>query len=260
MISVKNISHQIGQKTILSDISFDINPGEFLVIIGPNGAGKTTLLKSLCKDFKPQQGSINFLGRDLEGYRTKELARIRSVLTQSNEISINYKVEELVGMGRYPHYENRPQARDLSIIRTVMEELGIMHLKDRDYYSLSGGEKQRVQLARVLVQIHDQDTSVLFLDEPINGLDLLYQQLILEEARKYARKGRYVISILHDLNLASQYADKVLVLKEGKMVSYGRRADTITEKTITETYNTRVKLVYDPQIDYPLIVPLTSLN
>lgn len=260
MIRVKNISHRIGEKTILSDISFEVNPGEFLVIIGPNGAGKTTLLRSLCKDFKPQQGSIHFLGRDLDTYRTGELARIRSVLTQSNDIAINFTVEELVGMGRYPHYDNRPRPRDLSIIRTVMEELEIMHLKDRDYYSLSGGEKQRVQLARVLVQIHDQETSVLFLDEPINGLDLLYQQLILEEARKYARKGRYVISILHDLNLASQYADKVLVLKEGKMVSYGKRADTLTEATITETYNTRVKLIHDPQIDYPLVVPMTSLN
>lgn len=114
--------------------------------------------------------------------------RIRSVLTQSNDISVNYTVEDLVGMGRYPHYENRPQEKDLSIIRTVMDELGILHLKDRYYYSLSGGEKQRVQLARVLVQIHDQETSVLFLDEPINGLDLLYQQLILEEAQEVCQK------------------------------------------------------------------------
>lgn len=260
MISVRNISHKVGEKTILDNISFDIQPGEFLVIIGPNGAGKTTLLKSLCKDFNLQTGDIEFLGRNLQDYRNDELAKIRSVLTQSNELSINYTVEELIEMGRYPHYDHNPGPKDLEIIDEIINELGIVHLKKRQYFSLSGGEKQIVQLARVLVQIHDQHTAILFLDEPINGLDLLHQQMILDEARKLAKKGRYVISILHDLNLASQYADKVLILKQGKLVTFGTRAQTITEKNITETYNTRVKLVHDPEIDYPLVVPLTNIN
>lgn len=260
MISVRNISHKVGEKTILDNISFDIQPGEFLVIIGPNGAGKTTLLKSLCKDFNLQTGNIEFLGRNLQDYRNDELAKIRSVLTQSNELSINYTVEELIEMGRYPHYDHNPGPKDLEIIDEIINELGIAHLKKRQYFSLSGGEKQIVQLARVLVQIQDQHTAILFLDEPINGLDLLHQQMILDEARKLAKKGRYVISILHDLNLASQYADKVLILKQGKLVTFGTRAQTITEKNITETYNTRVKLVHDPEIDYPLVVPLTNIN
>lgn len=260
MISIKNISYKIGQKTILDNISFDVHPGEFLVIIGPNGAGKSTLLKSLCKDFALQTGCVEFLGRNLQDYRNEELAKIRSVLTQSNEVSINYTVEELVSMGRYPHYEHRPSQKDLSIIQNIMNELGISHLKKRYYFSLSGGEKQIVQLARVLVQIHDQQTAALFLDEPINGLDLLHQQLILDEAKKLATKGRYVISILHDLNLASQYADKVLILKQGKIVTFGTRAQAITEETITATYNTRVKLINDPEIAYPLVVPLTNTN
>lgn len=260
MISIKNISYKIGQKTILDDISFDVHPGEFLVIIGPNGAGKSTLLKSLCKDFTLQTGRVEFLGKNLQDYRNEELAKIRSVLTQSNELSINYTVEELVGMGRYPHYEHRPSPKDLSIIQHIINELGISHLKNRYYFSLSGGERQIVQLARVLVQIHDQQTAALFLDEPINGLDLLHQQLILDEAKKLAAKGRYVISILHDLNLASQYADKVLILKQGKIVTFGTRAQAITEETITATYNTRVKLINDPEIDYPLVVPLTNTN
>lgn len=258
MIKVEEISHRIGNKQLLKNINFEVKNGEFLTIIGPNGAGKSTLMKCLCKDFKPSTGKITFFGKELNSFKSQDLAKIRSVLTQSNHVSINYKVNELISMGRYPHYENNMSEHDIAIVQQVMQDLGIEHFYDRQYYSLSGGEQQRVQLARVLAQIYDQENAVLFLDEPINGLDLLYQQAILSQARKLADRGHIIISILHDINFASRYADKVLILNKGEIVAFGKCTDTISEKNISETYQTPVKLIQLPDMDYPLIVPISN--
>lgn len=255
MIEVKNLSYQIGDKPILRHIDMQARPGELLAIIGPNGAGKSTLMKLLCGEVKSPQDSISLHGKTLSEYTTKELALMRAVLTQANEVSVDFSVQELVTMGRYPHFEVNPSITDLEIIEAVLEEMGIQHFKDRSYHSLSGGEKQRVQLARVLAQIYERKDAILFLDEPINGLDIQYQQIILEKAKKMSAKGWTVLCVLHDINFASRYADKILILKAGAVANFGTPTEIITAENMLKTYNIHTKVWQDPEIGYPFIVP-----
>ncbi|HWK58441.1 MAG TPA: heme ABC transporter ATP-binding protein [Parapedobacter sp.] len=260
MIAVKNIHYSAGQVKLLDDISFDVQPGELLAIIGANGAGKSTLLKLLCKEIRASAGTIYIREQPIDRYKIDHLAKFRAVLAQSNTLSISFKVHELVMMGRYPHFENNPTAIDLEIVRTVMEETGITSFADRDYNTLSGGEQQRVQLARVIAQIYDQPKGLLFLDEPTNGLDLLYQQQILVLARNLADRGYCVVSILHDINFASRYADNVLMLKKGKRIAFGRPKDVVTCENIHQAFNIRVRLLNDDEFKCPLVIPSMILS
>src|SRR3546814_692516 len=234
MITVNNIHFSMGQLKLLDDVSFDVQPGELLAIIGANGAGKSTLLRLLCREIGASAGEISIRERPINSYTLSDLAKFRAVLAQSNTLSISFNVHELVMMGRYPHFENNPSATDMEIVWAVMEETGIATFADRDYNTLSGGEQQRVQLARVIAQIYDQPQGLLFLDEPTNGLDLLYQQQILALARNLADRGYCVVSILHDINFASRYADKVLILKKGKRIAFGKPHDVINCDHIQE--------------------------
>lgn len=257
MIQTRNINYSIGRKSILTDISFTASPGELMAIIGPNGAGKTTLMKLLCGDLPLQKGHITLHGQNIQMYRSLEMARFRAVLAQSNPVSINFTVYEMVLMGRYPHFNGKPTAADIRIVNEVLEEMGMQDLIARSYYSLSGGEQQRVHLARVLAQIHNNAAGILLLDEPINGLDLQYQQIILSKARQLADTGYTVVCILHDINFASKYADNILILKKGACMALGHPAKIISEDNIFNTYNTRVRLIHDQSIGYPFIVPLS---
>lgn len=258
MIHVKNLSYNIGPKRLLHDISFQLHPGDFLGIIGPNGAGKSTLLKLLCKELAAKPGCIYYHQRDVAAYSYKELSKVRSVLAQTNTVSINLSVEQLITMGRYPYFKSTPSAHDLHIIERVIKMMGVKKLKDRTYYSLSGGEQQRVQLARVLAQIYDQPESILFLDEPTNGLDIQYQQIILETAKQLTEMKFSVICILHDINYASRYANKIMILKNGECVKYGTPSEVITEEIIRHTYATNVKILRDDTIPYPIVIPVTT--
>jgi len=255
MIGVNNIHYLVGQVKLLDDVSFDVRPGELLAIIGANGAGKSTLLRLLCREITASAGEITVRERPISGYKLSDLAKFRAVLTQNNTLSISFKVHELVMMGRYPHFENNPTAADAEIVRAVMEETGIAAFADRDYNTLSGGEQQRVQLARVIAQIYDQPQGLLFLDEPTNGLDLLYQQQILALARDLADRGYCVVSILHDINFASRYADKVLILKNGKRIAFGEPQEVVTCDNIHAAFNIRVRLINDEEFKCPLVVP-----
>ncbi len=260
MIEVKNIHYSVGSKKLIDDISFDVHPGELLAVIGANGAGKSTLLKLLCREIQVETGAIYIRQQPIHAYKLDGLAKFRSVLTQNNTISISFKVNELVMMGRYPHFDNSPTDNDKQIVRAVMEETGIVEFADRDYNTLSGGEQQRVQLARVIAQIYDQPKGLLFLDEPTNGLDLLYQQQILQLARNLANRGYCVVSILHDINFASRYADKVLILKKGKHIAFGKPREVITCENIHQAFNIQVRLLDDEEFKCPLVIPSMILS
>lgn len=255
MVSVKNLSYAVGKKKLLNHISFDARPGEMMAIIGANGAGKSTLLKLLCKEIKPSDGEIFLNQKNLTTYKLEELARIRSVLSQHHTLSMSFTVKELVLMGRYPHFESKPTTADFEVINAVMEETGITCFADRDYNTLSGGEQQRVQLARVMAQIYDTPNGYLFLDEPTNGLDMLYQQQILTLARNIANRGYCVICILHDINFASRYADKILMLKDGEAVALGSPLEVVTCENIHYVFNIEVQLMNCEGFDCPLVIP-----
>lgn len=257
MIEVKELTYQIGRKKLLNQLSFKASAGELLAILGANGAGKSTLMKLLCREISPSHGEILFRSVNLQQYKLPELAKQRAVLSQHNTISISFVVSELVMMGRYPHFDHVPAASDIDIVRQVMIETGITHLAGRDYSTLSGGEQQRVQLARVLAQIYDCPDACLFLDEPTTGLDLLYQQQIMELARKLANRGYCVICILHDINFASRFADKILMLKDGGKVAIGTPIDVINCENIHETFSINVKLMECEGYSCPLVIPAT---
>ena len=255
MIEVKNIHYAVGNAKLIDNVSFNVQPGQMLAVIGANGAGKSTLLKLLCKEIPLAQGEIYIHKQPIGTYKLDNLAKFRAVLAQSNTLSISFKVHELVMMGRYPHFDSVPTQTDIRIVNAVMEETGISEFADRDYNTLSGGEQQRVQLARVIAQIHDQPQGLLFLDEPTNGLDLRYQQQILVLARDLANRGYCVISILHDINFASRFADNVLILKKGRRIAFGTPREVITCENIHKAFNIHVRLLDDDEFKRPLVIP-----
>lgn len=260
MIEVKDIHYSAGSAKLVDGISFHVRPGELLAIIGANGAGKSTLLKLLCKEIQASAGEILIRKQPIGGHKLANLAKFRSVLAQSNTLSLSFKVHELVMMGRYPHFDNQPQDDDLRIVKAVMDETGISEFANRDYNTLSGGEQQRVQLARVIAQIYDQPEGILFLDEPTNGLDLLYQQQILVLARSLANRGYCVVSILHDINFAARYADNILILKKGKRIAFGHPRDVITQENIHQAFNIQVRLLHDDAFNCPLVIPAVMVS
>lgn len=255
MLKVNNISYKIGNRYLLKEISFEAGSGEMVAVLGANGAGKSTLLKLLSREYALSDGNIYINYRTLEDYSFPELAKFRAVLSQHNSLAMSFTVEELIMMGRYPHFNNRPSLNDREIVQTVMWENGLTHLASRDYNTLSGGERQRAQLARVMAQIYDAENGYLFLDEPTNGLDLLYQQQTLQMARKIADKGFIVLCILHDINFASTYADKILMLKNGTTVDFGSPEKVINAEAILEVFNVQVRMMTCEGQQCPLIVP-----
>ena len=255
MIRLNQVSFKAGKKILLDNINLEVEKGEFLAIIGANGAGKSTLMKLLCGDNKAHTGEVWFDEHPINNLTSAGLATKRAVLSQHNTVSVSFSVEEIIMMGRYPHFEVRPKTEDIEIVKTVMVETGVRHLAGRDYSTLSGGEQQRVQLARVIAQIYDVEGAYLFLDEPTNGLDLLYQQQILTIARQLADKGYGVVAILHDINFASRYADRVLILKEGKMLALGTPNEVINTHNVQEAFGVQMILFNANGCKYPFVVP-----
>lgn len=257
MIDVQNLSFKIGSRWLIQNISFKAEQSEILAIIGPNGAGKSTLLKLISKQLRAHSGNITLQGRIIDELSHKELSTFRAVLPQSNFLNINLTVFEIALMGRYPHFGSTPTSLDIQITKEALNEMGMLAYKDRFIHQLSGGEQQRVQLARILAQVYQNPNGILLMDEPITGLDLQYQQIILEKARKLAGQGLTVVSILHDINLAAQYADRILVLKQGKGMGWGTPEEILTEELIYNTYHTKVRRITDQHVGYPIIVPVS---
>lgn len=270
-ISANNISYWIGQHAVLHRLSFTIRPGELTVVLGQNGAGKSSFLKIIAGEQRPTMGRVMLGNSDLHGIPVQKLATMRAVLSQQYSIGLSFSCEEIVMMGRYPHYGARPGEADHRIVRECMEELQVMHLAARSYQSLSGGEQQRIQFARVLAQLRNdmnerpasgfpKAEGILLLDEPTSNMDIRYQQLCLTKARELARRGYTVVVILHDLNLAAQFADVVFLLKSGRMVQWGTVNEVLRSEFIAEAYNMEVDLVESPEHAFPIIVPAAHRN
>lgn len=255
MMEVRNAVFEVRGRRLLDNVSFSVKPGEFWAVVGANGAGKSTLIKLLSAELGATSGSVHFHDRDLRKYKLKELAKKRAVLSQQNNITLSFTSQEIVLMGRYPFYDADPTQRDLVIVDSCLKKVGIAHLKSRLYPTLSGGEQQRVQLARALAQVWEIENGLLLLDEPTTGMDLLHQYETFQLAKELTRKNFAVIAVIHDLNQALQYADRVLMLKNGRIHAIGAPESVLTERTIQEAFGLPVQIVQPETMPYPVIVP-----
>lgn len=256
MIKAKNISYSHKKFHILHDIHLDVEYGELLAIVGPNGAGKSTLLSILANEStKDYADSIIFKDKSFKDWDDRELARNKAKFSQHNSQDIPLAVKDVVMMGRYPYFNSIPTTIDKESMENAMKETDVLHLKDRDYNSLSGGEKQRVHLARVIAQLDNHiQHKLMFLDEPLNNLDIKHQYKALNIIKKFTKNGNTAIVVLHDLNLAAQFADTVLLMKNGKVSAHGRPHDVFQGPIITEAYNFPCTICKNPVTQNPMII------
>jgi iron complex transport system ATP-binding protein len=261
-LAAEGVSVRLGGATLLRGVSAAVRPGELLAVIGPNGAGKSTLLKVLCGDLEPNAGTVTLDGAPLRSVPKLEQARRRAVLPQESLLSFPFTAFEVALMGRHPHVRGTESAHDHAVTRAAMAKTHTARLAERRYPTLSGGEKGRVQLARALAQIWEDEiwegggasNRYLLLDEPTNNLDLAHQHTALSLAQRFAAQGAGVLAVLHDLNLAAQYATRVLLLRAGEVVAYGTPTEVLTETTLQSTFETPVRVVDHPCLACPLIV------
>jgi iron complex transport system ATP-binding protein len=255
MLEAQNISYAHRKFSILEGIDVTVTHGELLVIVGPNGAGKSTLLSLLANELDSCKESVFFKKKTFQEWDERELAHSKAKFSQNNSHDIPLTVSNVVMMGRYPYFNSAPRKIDEEAIIKAMQETDVAHLAQRDYNSLSGGEKQRVHLARVLTQLdNDVDHTLVFLDEPLNNLDVLHQHRIMQTINTFTQKGNTAIMVLHDLNLAAQFADKVMLLKKGKIVSHDVPQKVFTRETISTVYNFPCTICPNPVNNNPLII------
>lgn len=240
MIQAKGIQYSVGARTLLDSVNFQLEPGRFYGLLGPNGAGKSTLLRILSGELKAQTGTVSINGRKLSEWPLNELAQIRGALPQRAELSFEYTVEEVIALGRSPFGATQNEAiKGTQAIEASLEAFQLQTLRERSYLNLSGGEQQRVQLARVFAQIwreeDDDSPRCLLLDEPTTSLDLSHQQQLLQLLRETARRNTTVLAALHDPNQVAAHADALLVLCGGKLVAEGD-VEAVLNDALLERY------------------------
>ena len=248
-ISATAVGVDLDGHTVLDGVSIDVVPGELLVLVGPNGAGKSTLLGVLSGERRPSRGTVTFEGRELGSIRHSELARLRSVLTQENTVSFPFLVSEVVAMGRSPWARTVEGRDDIAAVAEAMDAADVAHLAGRRYTQLSGGEKARVSLARVLAQ----RAPVMFLDEPTASLDLRHQEDVMRVGRRAADEGRADVVVLHDLSLGSAYADRLALVSGGRLEALGTPAEVLTSERVERVYGLPVEL--HEVAGRPVVVP-----
>ncbi len=238
---------------VLSGIDLQLRPGELFGVLGPNGAGKSTLLGALCGELAPSAGRVLLDGRPLAAWAGRERAQRLAVLPQSSTLNFAFRVDEVVAMGRLPHATGRQ--RDGEIVAAALAAADIAHLGGRSYLALSGGERQRVHLARVLAQLWPGEAGqVLLLDEPTAMLDPLHQHAILQAVQALAACGVAVLVILHDLNLAARYCDRLLLLAGGRVQALGTPGEVLQPEPIRAVFGLEVLVQRHPERGHPLII------
>lgn len=255
MFAAEHVTYRVGHKTLLHDICLTIKPGTVSALIGPNGAGKSTLLKVLCGEITPDSGQVLIDNRNLNTYSKKELSLRRAVMPQEALVSFPFTVEEVIKMGRYPLISNKiNRSDDDSAVEKSMGKTETLHLRKRSFMSLSGGEKARVTLSRILAQ----ECPMIFLDEPTASLDPRHQHLVMSVAREVADGGGAVLAVLHDLNLVSMYADHVILLSEGRIKSDGPPNVILTRSILEDVFQTRFEILTRPGHTRPLVASLPT--
>ena len=240
MLDVKNLTVQYGDFTIVKDVSFTVEPGQWLMLVGPNGAGKSTIVNAITQGAS-YSGQVLYHGKDIKKYKPIELARQIGVLTQHHAVGYSFTVGEVVRLGRYayaPSLFSNKKNDDDRIVREAMELTGVAPLMDQSVLTLSGGELQRTFLA----QLFAQDPQLLILDEPTNHLDLVYQKQIFALVQQWLQKeGRAVVSVVHDLSLARTYGTHALLLDKSKALAYGTTDEVFSDENLNQAYRMDVR-------------------
>lgn len=236
MLQVKNLTVQFGGRKLVDDVSFSVQPGQWLMIIGPNGAGKTTIINAISKSV-PYTGQVLFEGKDIRHYKSREMARNMGVLTQNHYVGYGFSVEEVIRLGRYAHAPGllaRGKDDSMRKVQDAIEKTGMEPYLNQSVLTLSGGELQRTFLA----QLFAQDPKLLILDEPTNHLDLVYQKQVFGLVQEWLNKsGRAVVSVVHDLSLSKAYGTHAMLLRNGKVVSSGCIGEVMTPEHLNEVYS-----------------------
>lgn len=244
LLSVKNISYEVDGHRLLEDISLDVPKGSFVGIIGPNGSGKSTLLKTIYRVHKATHGAVYLNDKDLRLMTSKEIARQMAVVAQENQVNFDFSVMEIMMIGLYA---KRPllsadSSQDIRSCEEALEAVGMLQFRNRSFLSLSGGEKQKVLIASTFARNPD----LIVLDEPTNHLDVGYQFLILDIMKQ--RKGVTVFTSMHDMNMAMQYCDRLIALKNGKVYTTGTPAEVLTQENLRQLF--QVNAAIDPDSGY----------
>lgn len=243
MFELRNISFAFGRKTVLDGISLSLKSGAFHGIVGPNGSGKTTLIDLLAGIRKPTSGAVLLNGLAVDAYSRKALARQIALVPQDFAINFPYTCAEIIMMGRYPyiHRFGRPNARDRDMVHSIMQRTALSNFSDRYVNQLSGGERQRVVFARALAQ----DTPVLLLDEATSNLDMHYTLGLLDLARQRVARGRTVVAVLQDINLAAIYCDRLVCMCNGRIAADGATQQVLTEEILQSVFHVETRVAFN---------------
>ncbi|MCX8187125.1 MAG: ABC transporter ATP-binding protein [Nitrososphaeria archaeon] len=258
-LCARDLQFYYGARKILENISLTADEGELIGVVGPNGSGKTTLLKILDGLLKPKIGSVYLDGKSIQEMSIKEIARNIAMVPQDASADVEFTAFEMVIMGRTPHLGklSLETVEDEAKVKRWMEVTETLHLAERKMSEISGGEKQRVIIARALAQ----EPRVLLLDEPTANLDLCYQLQIMDLLKRLTRElGLIVICAIHDLNLASRYCDRIILLNEGVIAAVGKPIEVITAENLRKVFKVDAKITHDPETNSLNIIPIKSLK
>lgn len=237
---VEGLKKIYGDYTVVDDIDFKIEKGKITAFIGPNGAGKSTVMHLLARLIKRDGGNIYYAGKDILDYKSDNLAKKISILTQSNNINSRLTVRELVSFGRFPYSKGNLTDEDIEKIEVAIDTMEIRNLENRFIDELSGGQRQRVFISMILAQ----DTEYILLDEPTNSLDIYHSSELMKKIKQAAKiQNKTIVIVLHEINLASFYADYIIAFKDGKIAKYGKVSDVITKKNLRDIYNVDFKII-----------------
>lgn len=257
LLSVEGLCCGYGQRPVLHELSLAVSPGELVAVVGPNGCGKSTLVRAIGGGLRPTAGRVLLNGRSVASMRPREVARQMAVVAQDTGVGFDFTVEEIVTLGRLPYVSRLrgETAADRAAVEQAMVATRTLELAHRSITGLSGGERQRVMVARALAQ----QPKLLLLDEPTAHLDIAHQVELMDLVRRLNREeGLTVVAVLHDLNLAAQYAHRLVMMKEGQVCAQGAPAEVLTEANVERVYGSRVKVIRHPEEGSPHLILLSQ--
>ncbi len=254
ILKLQHFSASAGTKPLVKNINLTLEAGEVLALIGPNGAGKSSLLRAIVGDLPCDSGELTIVGRRTSDFEPKELARHMAYLPQASELNFPFEALDVVLMGRIPHSSGNELDREIAM--QALHAMDVGHLRNSLYTHLSGGEKQRVQLARIMAQLwreQDANERLLILDEPCAALDIAHAGQLMHCIRKMANNGVAIVMVLHDLAVAARNANRVAVINHGELVKLGTPSEVINRETMNDVFQVEASIIPHPNSGYPLV-------